>query len=128
MSVRRMNGRQFKKLCSKAYSIIAEIPHVHLADAYCPKNADQTDFWHHTVLKGTKGFGGMSGYFEPEWSDESAYKALDEIVYWHFCHVDETNPLSYWPENLPDLSEWRNVIILGKRLVAEKNNRKGGAA
>lgn len=35
-------------------------------------------------LKGTMMVGGMSGYYEPEWDEESAWGALDYLVRIHF--------------------------------------------
>lgn len=122
MSVRSMNGRQFKKLCDKAHVIITKIQPRLYVDTYCLKKYDDTDDWHHTVLKGTKGFGRVSGYYEPEWSDESAYKALQEAVYWHYCtDPDESYPYGTWSAELPDQNDWRGVIMLGKRIVFAKH-------
>ncbi len=39
-------------------------------------------------LKGTVMVGAMSGGEEPEWSEETTYGALREIVYWHFVEID----------------------------------------
>lgn len=40
------------------------------------------------ALKGTIMVGGMSGYYEPEWDEESAWCALRQLVHWHFIEVD----------------------------------------
>lgn len=46
-------------------------------------------WWPYHPLKGTVMVGEMSGYETPEWSEETAWGALTEIVFWHFT---EYNP------------------------------------
>ncbi|WP_419827640.1 hypothetical protein [Sphingomonas sp.] len=41
---------------------------------------------------GTAMIGSMEGYYEPEWSEESAWGALDQFVRFHFCDWDENGP------------------------------------
>lgn len=41
---------------------------------------------------GTIMVGAVSGYYEPEWSEETAWGALDAMVRDHFCDWDETGP------------------------------------
>ena len=43
-------------------------------------------------LKGTAMVGDMSGYYEPEWEEESAWGALSTLVRYHFCDWDENGP------------------------------------
>lgn len=44
--------------------------------------------------KGTIMVGAVSGYYEPEWDEECAWTALENIVYWHFTDYDpETEDL-----------------------------------
>lgn len=38
--------------------------------------------------KGTIMVGRMDGYEEPEWEEESAWEALEDLVYYHFCYYD----------------------------------------
>lgn len=45
----------------------------------------------HHPLKGTIMVGGMSGYFEREWSEETAWGSLREIVRWHFTEYDKVS-------------------------------------
>lgn len=40
--------------------------------------------WPRTVMVGE-----VSGYYEPEWDEESAYGALATYVHYHFCDWDE---------------------------------------
>lgn len=42
--------------------------------------------------KGTIMVGAMSGYYEPEWDEESAWEALETIVRDHFTDWDEDGP------------------------------------
>lgn len=39
--------------------------------------------------KGTVMVGAVSGYYEPEWDEETAWESLIHIVYWHFMEIDE---------------------------------------
>jgi hypothetical protein len=43
--------------------------------------------------KGTVMVGCVSGYYEPEWSEETAWEALTEAVYWHFAEFDDAGEL-----------------------------------
>lgn len=40
-------------------------------------------------LKGTVMVGAVSGYYEPEWDEETAWDALRQQVYYHFMDYDE---------------------------------------
>lgn len=40
-------------------------------------------------LEGTIMVGGMSGYYEPEWDEETAWGALTDIVRWHFTEYSK---------------------------------------
>lgn len=37
---------------------------------------------HYHPLKGTPMTGGMSGYYEPEWYEKTAYEVLQDLVIW----------------------------------------------
>lgn len=41
---------------------------------------------------GTVMVGETSGYYEPEWEEETAWEALDGLVRGHFCDWDENGP------------------------------------
>ncbi|WAP67215.1 hypothetical protein [Jiella pelagia] len=42
-------------------------------------------------LAGTVMVGGISGYYEPEWDEQTAYEALSEAIFWRFfTHDPET--------------------------------------
>lgn len=40
-------------------------------------------------LKGTIMVGAVSGYYEPEWDEETAWDALRSLVYWHFMEYGD---------------------------------------
>ncbi|WP_439398756.1 hypothetical protein ACRQ5Q_15275 [Bradyrhizobium sp. PMVTL-01] len=46
----------------------------------------------HSPRKGTVMVGGMSGYYEPEWDEETAWEALRTLVIHHFMDWDESGP------------------------------------
>ena len=117
-----MNARQFKKLCKRSYDILLLIDPACAERAYTPKEQDDTDGWFKTVLKGTKGFGGMDGYYEPEWSDRSAWSELKEHVYWHFAvfkgdTLEEIYPS--WPEKIKPRSR-SDYFKLANQIIAAK--------
>ena len=33
--------------------------------------------------------GAMSGYYEPEWDEETAWEALRKAVFWHYVEIDD---------------------------------------
>lgn len=39
--------------------------------------------------KGTVMVGAMSGYYEPEWDEETAWEALLKAVFWHHVEIDD---------------------------------------
>lgn len=43
--------------------------------------------------KGTIMVGALCGYYEPEWVEHSAWEALLDYVYHHFCNWDGENPV-----------------------------------
>lgn len=45
---------------------------------------------HPQPLKGTIMVGGVTGYYEPEWSEQSAWEALSDIVFWAFSDYDSS--------------------------------------
>jgi hypothetical protein len=47
----------------------------------------------HHPRKGTVMVGAMSGYYEPEWDEETAWDALKDLVYVHFTDWGEDDAL-----------------------------------
>lgn len=45
--------------------------------------------------KGTIMVGGMSAGEEPEWSDEPAWCALTDLVFWHFTDIDGSGEMTH---------------------------------
>lgn len=45
----------------------------------------------HEPLKGTINIGWMSGYYEPEWEEETAWEALRTAVLNHFTTITNIN-------------------------------------
>ncbi|WP_250501940.1 hypothetical protein [Caballeronia sp. AZ7_KS35] len=66
-------------------------------------------------LKGTPMVGEMSGYYEPEWDEQTAWEALERIVLEHFTDWDENGPTL-----LRDLSTTRLVLAAARELVASQ--------
>lgn len=66
-------------------------------------------------LKGTMMTGGMSGYYEPEWSEECAYAALFQHLSYSFAEYDEKTE-DLVPTRL--LSSPSDVFAAASELVA----------
>jgi hypothetical protein len=50
-------------------------------------------------LPGTIGYGAMSGYYEPEWSDACCWTMLKEYVFDTFTDWDDYSGEDGWPKN-----------------------------
>lgn len=127
--------RLFKKLCKRAHSLLVRWdPHCegqtmrHTREDWASDwlGSNSQDRFGRDILplKGTLGFGRMSGYYEPEWDDESAYSALRASVFWHFIEHDADGEAS-WPEHAPDLADWRCVIAAAERIVCVRCGQEG---
>jgi hypothetical protein len=67
--------------------------------------------------EGTIMVGGMSGYYEPEWDEESAYGALCEILVWTFFDYNpQTDEM--WPTRR--LRTPTDVFAAAHDLIAEQ--------
>ncbi|WAC75340.1 hypothetical protein OU995_11840 [Roseateles sp. SL47] len=121
--------RLFKKLCARAHALLV------LWDPHCEDQTirhtpedwssdwlgnEQDRFGRDVLpLRGTLGFGRMSGYYEPEWGDESAYSALRASLFWHFVRFDSDGEMQAWPDDAPDLRNWREVLKAADSIVAK---------
>lgn len=129
--ISNMNPRQFKKLCAKCHFlvILAEPSWAGCSIAVGERGNDGIGWHPGDALRGTKGFGGMSGYYEPEWWDQSAWSALVEIVFWHFAEykdgrADLDDPYPDWPEGMRP-TRWQDYLQLAERMVRDRE--EGGA-
>jgi hypothetical protein len=95
-----MNLRTLKKLSKRSAAILSahygkDIPEIFLAERgenyhgvviRCPhgKSGESLDLcdchWH--PLKGTPMLGATTGYYEPEWSEKTAWEWLQDLVEW----------------------------------------------
>lgn len=76
---------------------------------------------------GTMMVGATTGYYEPEWSEETAWCALEDQVRDHFCDWDEDGPKPLRQFNGPgDIFRAAQEIIAERELAAA--SRKGRAA
>lgn len=76
------------------------------------------EYGYFTQLKGTIGFGCMSGYYEPEWVDTDAYSLLKEFVLDYFTDWKSFDPdEGGWPEikvtlrNPSDVFKYADLIF-----------------
>lgn len=67
-------------------------------------------------IKGTPMVGAMCGYYEPEWEEKTAWEALVDLVYDHFCDWDENGP-----KPLRDLSEPGLIFRAAAEILATKH-------
>jgi hypothetical protein len=116
-----MNARIFKKLNKRAAPLcIALDPN--LRDiAFVTAEEDECDGWASRVLAGTPGFGCVSGYYEPEWSDWSALGMLRDQVYWELVppeSITMDRPYGHLPG--VDLGDWRLLFAHAEELVARR--------
>jgi hypothetical protein len=125
--------RLFKKLCKRAHALMIRIEPQMAAEAFRSTKDEPPAMWlgySAAALPGTWGFGRVSGYYEPEWDDESAWDALKEALYWHLVEISEaTDYVPRWPANTPHLGDWRDVLRVGERVALEvEANRIANAA
>lgn len=80
-------------------------------------------------LEGTPMIGGMSGYYEPEWSEEDCWYALQNLVFAHFTdwelmaewNMDDGPPPR--PVIQRDLSSVALIFKAADELVAQRQGR-----
>jgi hypothetical protein len=56
-------------------------------------------------LKGTMMIGGMSGYEEPEWSEETAWSALRQTLMYYYFHYDEATDVMSCTRKLRSIAD-----------------------
>jgi hypothetical protein len=113
--------RLFKKLCARAYTLcLALQPSLRHMTFVVSKDREHDDWngrWGENVLPGTKGFGAVSGYYDPEWSDHSALWMLSELVWWEAVEISSEGDIVAHPRGLGD---WRVLFQHAERLIAQK--------
>jgi hypothetical protein len=89
-----MNQRILKKLSKRAAHLLPLLGdnrkqfRAEPDDSGYFKTAVKTRDRYAMALKGTVMVGAVSGYYEPEWDEETAWCALSQLVRWHFIEVD----------------------------------------
>lgn len=68
--------------------------------------------------KGTMMVGGVAGYYEPEWSEETAWEALEDLLRWTFAKYDA---------RLDDLVPTRSLALPSEVFAAAAELIAGGA-
>jgi len=128
--IAHMNARQFKKLCKLAHGLMLQFDPNCASSTYRCEGQGSHDGWHHFVLKGTLGFGGSSGHYQPEWSDQSAWSVLFSTVFWSFCEKPDWDAVMEkgcmeWPSWRPGMRprRWQDVIALGRKMVAAQGRQ-----
>jgi hypothetical protein len=118
-----MNGRHFKKLCKKAHALVIRV-NPQASKSTCRAAGDES-WWHDDIKKGTLGFGGMSGYEQPEWYDDSAYSALWEYVFWSVCDDSKCRDGGYpeWPKRMKPRRP-ADLLALAERLAVEAETKR----
>lgn len=121
--------RLFKKLCKRAHALIVRWEPHSSHQTVRHRAGDWSDWIGRGVdpLPGTLGFGRMSGYYEPEWEDESAYSALCALLFWHFVEIDSQGEMQPWPTSAPRLRCWRDVLAAADRVVAKVESERAAA-
>lgn len=73
------------------------------------------------MLPGTIGYGGMSGYYEPEWDDKCCWSILKDHVFESFTDWGSCTEATGWPENNCPRKLKRNTaeILKYARTLAE---------
>ncbi|MBN3853802.1 hypothetical protein G3N59_10460 [Paraburkholderia sp. Ac-20340] len=66
-------------------------------------------------LKGTVIVGEMSGYYEPEWDEETAWESLERIVLDHFTDWDESGPTALRRFRYPS-----DIFRAAREIIAER--------
>ncbi|WP_114774103.1 hypothetical protein [Vibrio cholerae] len=116
-----MNGRQFKKLCKRASSVMIKIqPQLKSQLCFSEERGDEPEITRHykwdvntlrqnwrwkgnrdampdSLPKAIAGFGCWDGYYEPEWDDEDALSALMHYVRVTFTDWSDCDGNS-WPK------------------------------
>lgn len=81
------------------------------------------------ALKGTPMVGAMEGYYEPEWSEETAWEALLDIVWWEYVICDEDGPIPLRRFDTPTkVLATAYEMIAHRAAAAIAQGEKGGAA
>ena len=83
-------------------------------------------------LKGTVMVGEISGYYEPEWSEETAWDSLRDIVYWNFTEMidvtDSTGDAEWQhPVCKRDLSTPTLIFKAAQEILAGSAKKEGEA-
>lgn len=65
--------------------------------------------------EGTMMVGGMSGYYEPEWDEETAWEALTTLVHHNLADWNEDGPVTW-----PTFRHPGEVFAAAERLIAER--------
>lgn len=129
-----MNQRIFKKLTKKASHLIDQLEDFnHLTKVMVGVNGfesvEQSSYWIckkymdnfgcFTQLDGTVGYGCVSGYYEPEWSDADA---LSELYDWYIYHHADYRA---YPEYATSLSRkehsWKHAFKYAKSIIKERS-------
>lgn len=139
-----MNSRILKKLSQKSEPLLIELgltkgldrvilskdewafeSHVVMDRKSLERWSRHYDTPYYKQLAGTVGYGAMSGYYEPEWSDSDAWSMLRNFVIDSF---DDWDGFDYeggpgYPENLCPRKVRKNprhIFAVAKQLVAEQ--------
>lgn len=72
--------------------------------------------------KGTIMVGGMSGYYEPEWDEESAWTALENMVRQHFSNWEDIDfdDLTWTPSLTRDLGSVSAIFAAAREMAEER--------
>jgi len=95
-----MNLRRLKKLSKRAAAYLVPLGdhrqqfRARRMDECCTglriwDSRGERNSWDTHPLPGTPMIGGMSGYYEPEWDEETAWEALCNLVIYQFTDVVE---------------------------------------
>ncbi|MBB3940729.1 hypothetical protein GGR39_002386 [Novosphingobium fluoreni] len=71
-------------------------------------------------LKGTIMVGGMSGYYEPEWDEETAFGALRQQVCYHFTDWEACASIDDVPGITRDLSTVSKLFAAADEMVRKR--------
>lgn len=78
--------------------------------------------------KGTVMVGGMSGYYEPEWDETTAYEALVDVLFNIFTPWDDYDEVNdIWPSCFRNLSTPRLIFLAADELIerAQRADKEG---
>ena len=143
-----MNSRILKKLTKKSEPLLIELgltkwldrvilskgdgafdSHVIMDRKSLEKWCRNDDTRYYKQLAGTVGYGAMSDYYEPEWSDSDAWSMLRNFVidsFYDWDNFDYESSRGY-PENLCPRKVRKNprhIFAVAKQLVAEQQTRE----